>query len=191
MGLQYEIQYKKGKENTVADALSRATHGKILQMSVSSVSSELWGLIKREWENDPKLVELIAQIQQKPSEYPKCKWVDGILTRKGRLVIGASLQTRNIILEWLHASPVAGHSGVRATEKRIKSIFYWKGMLRDIKAYILQCEPCLRCKTETVASPGLLQPLPIPQGVWYIIAMDFFKGASKIGWEGRHLGRGG
>lgn len=46
MGINYEIQYKKGKENSVADALSKATHGELLQMSVSSISLDLWGLIK-------------------------------------------------------------------------------------------------------------------------------------------------
>lgn len=52
-------------------------------------------------------------------------------------------------------------------------------MLRDIKAYILKCEPCLRCKNKNVASLGLLQPLPIPHGVWYSVAMDFIEGLSK------------
>lgn len=46
MGMVYEIQYKRGKENSVANVLSRATHGELLQMEVSSVSSELWSLIK-------------------------------------------------------------------------------------------------------------------------------------------------
>lgn len=110
-------------------------------------------------------MELIQSIQQHPTLHPKYKWANGVLTRKGRLVVGSALQTRSIILDWLHTLPVGGHSGVRATEKRIKAIFYWKKMLRDIKEYILSCEMCLRCKNENVASPGLLQPLPIPQGV--------------------------
>lgn len=49
MGMTYEIQYMKGRENWVADALSRATRGELLQVSVSCVSSDLWELIKREW----------------------------------------------------------------------------------------------------------------------------------------------
>lgn len=61
-----------------------------------------------------------------------------------------------MILEWLHASPVGGHLGVKATDQRIKALFHWKCMLRDIIAFILQCEPCLRCKNENVTSPGLL-----------------------------------
>lgn len=48
MSMDYEIQYKKGKDNSVADALSRASHVEILQLLVSYVSSQLWELIKRE-----------------------------------------------------------------------------------------------------------------------------------------------
>lgn len=96
-------------------------------------------------------------------------------------MIGSVLQTQKIILDWLHVSPVRGHSGIRATEKQIKVMFYWKHMLKDIKVYLLHCEPCLRCKNETVPSLGLLQPLPIPPRVWFSIAMDFIEGLPKSG----------
>lgn len=39
--------------------LSRATHVEILQMVVSSISTYLWELIKREWTQDHVPVELI------------------------------------------------------------------------------------------------------------------------------------
>lgn len=80
MGMSYEIQCKKGKENSVADALSRATHGELLRLAVSSVSTELWDLIKEEWEKDEKLKELIEHITYDPGKYPKYKWDNGQLT---------------------------------------------------------------------------------------------------------------
>lgn len=51
-------------------------------------------MIKREWQEDPKLVSLIQAIQQQPCEYPKYWWKDGVLTRK--IVIGLELQTRKL-----------------------------------------------------------------------------------------------
>lgn len=67
------------------------------------------------------------------------------------------------------------------TERRIKSLIYWKHMLRDIKEYILRCETCLHCKNENVASPRLLQPLPIPQVEWFNISVEFIEGLPKSG----------
>lgn len=179
MGMTYEIKYKKGSENNATDALSRATHSELLQMTLSSISSELWEGIKKELNEDPKLVKIIAELEQQTGQPTKYRWANGILSRKGKLVIGSKLHIRKAILEWLHTSPQGGHSGVRATLKRIKSLFYWKGMLCDIKDFIFSCEPCLICKNETIASPGSLQPLPVPPGVWHSIAMDFIEGLPK------------
>lgn len=75
------------------------------------------------------LVNLIKEMQSDPRIHPKYQWQDDILTRKGKLVIRSSMQLFDIILEWMHSSPQGGHSGVKATEKRIKSLFYWKGLL--------------------------------------------------------------
>ena len=49
-------------------------------------------------------------------------------------------------------------------------------MAKDIQAYLRSCGVCQACKYDTAASPGLLQPLPIPEGVWIDISMDFIDG---------------
>ena len=53
---------------------------------------------------------------------------------------------------------------------------YWKGMSKDVKAFVQKCSVCQKCKYETKASPGLLQPLPIPDLIWQHITMDFIEG---------------
>lgn len=62
------------------------------------------------------------------------------------------------------------------TLQRVKGLFYWKGMTKDIQAYLRSCTICQQCKYDNAASPGLLQPLPIPEGVWMDISMDFIDG---------------
>jgi hypothetical protein len=45
--------------------------------------------------------------------------------------------------------------------------------------YVQQCSTCQLNKSESVASPGLLQPIPTPEGPWSLIAMDFVSGLSR------------
>lgn len=173
MGLSYVIQYKKGKENVVADALSRATHGELLQLSVSSISTELWDCILKAYGADVALQQLKSQVVEDPTAHPHYTVVDDMVFRKHKLVIPADVHVKELILQWLHSSHQGGHSGIRASIHRIKSLFHWKGMSKDVALFIQACETCLRCKYETRATPGLLQPLPIPGGIWQSIAMDF------------------
>jgi hypothetical protein len=83
------------------------------------------------------------------------------------------------IVKALHASPVGGHSGVQATYHRVKKSFYWPGMKTAVEFFVKQCQVCQQAKHEHVKSPGLLQPLPIPQNSWYDLSMDFIESLPK------------
>lgn len=79
----------------------------------------------------------------------------------------------------LHASGVGGHSGYEVTYKRIKKMFAWPNMKRTIKNYVASCTVCQQAKSKRVAYPGLLAPLPVPQGAWQIVTLDFIEGLPK------------
>jgi hypothetical protein len=76
----------------------------------------------------------------------------------------------------VHSDPIAGHSGFEKTLQRAKRDFYWKGMTTDLKKFIRECEVCQQSKYENMSPAGLLQPLPIPDGVWADVSMDFVEG---------------
>lgn len=101
------------------------------------------------------------------------------LKRKNKLVVGKDATLRSELLKLFHSSPIAGHSRVSATLQRLKSYFYWKGQTKDVRQFIRHCDTCQRSKNETVAPPGLLNPLPIPQHVFSDISMDFIGGLPK------------
>lgn len=46
-------------------------------------------------------------------------------------------------------------------------------MLKDIKAFVRKCSIRQQVKHETRKSGGLLQPIPIPTGIWEDLSMDF------------------
>jgi len=88
MGYDYEIQYRQGKENLVADGLSRLYGMQLLPLTLSSISSDLMASIKASWTQDPFLQQLIHTLEE-GQQHPKYVWQQGILYRKGKVVVGA------------------------------------------------------------------------------------------------------
>lgn len=66
-----------------------------------------------------------------------------------------------------------------ATIRRIQSLFYWKSLIQDVRNFIHKCDACQRHKYDVAAYLGLLQPLPIPEGVWTDVCLDFIEGLPK------------
>jgi hypothetical protein len=52
-------------------------------------------------------------------------------------------------------------------------------MKQDVHQYIRSCPTCQLIKNEHVHSPGLLQPLPIPETAWSSIGIDFITALPK------------
>nr|GEW21105.1 hypothetical protein [Tanacetum cinerariifolium] len=69
---------------------------------------------------------------------------------------------------------------VTTTIQRVNGIFYWKGITKVVKRIVRRCDICMRAKHEKVASPGLLQHLPIPDAIFSDISMDFIGGLPRV-----------
>lgn len=182
------IQYKSGTDNLVANALSRVQGSEILLLALSTRQSDLLALIEHSWQTNPALQRIIQQKQQNPNAFPKYQLLNGQLRRNGKLVMGANTNLRAKLLYWVHTSPTGGHLGRDATLKRLKHLFYCKGMNKAVQQFIRLCTTCQTYKYDTNASPSLLQPLPIPEEVWIDISMDFIKGATQVSGQGSYLG---
>lgn len=78
----------------------------------------------------------------------------------------------------MHSGAVGGHSGVNATYNRMNFTFE-PGMRTMVTDIVGTCEICQLNKHENVATPGLLVPLPAPEGAWQHIAMDFIEKLHK------------
>nr|CAN62821.1 hypothetical protein VITISV_013041 [Vitis vinifera] len=153
MQYDYEIRYKQGKENVAADALSRIQPAELFVLSTTILNTQLYDLIKESWGVDPELQKIIKAKEADPSAYPK--------------------------YSCFHDSPTGGHSGVYVTTKRISVVVYWKGLRKFVREYVRNCSVCQRFKPENKPYSGLLQPLPVPEGVFTDITMDFIEGLPK------------
>lgn len=49
-------------------------------------------------------------------------------------------------------------------------------MSLEVHNYVRNCSVFRKNKYENMAKPGLLHPLPVPQGVWESISIDFIEG---------------
>ncbi|WOG96017.1 hypothetical protein DCAR_0415347 [Daucus carota subsp. sativus] len=184
LGFDYTIVYKKGRDNVVADPLSRLNTGSATQtLEACAISTIIpqWKLdLRKTWENDPEFQAVIAQMATDPAS-TNFTLADGDLRFNGRLVVGSDGSFRKQIFDTLHGGPEGGHSGIQTSIKRVGNLFWWPSLSKDIKQWVQLCEVCQRCKSEHVPYPGLLQPIPIPSQAWDTVTMDFIESLPKSG----------
>jgi hypothetical protein len=176
LGYSYEIFYKPGAQNRVADALSRL-HENPSQCLVITVPH--WDFIqhlRKSFTEDTGLIDLIQKIEASPDSYPGFRIIQGLLYFRDKLYIPADSPIKTLLLQEFHSSPIGGHSGIQKTLGRLKENVYWDNMQRDVTNLVKACSTCQQTKHPTYPSYGLLQPLPIPNGVWEDISMDFVVG---------------
>lgn len=89
------------------------------------------------------------------------------------IVVPKSCQVR--IIQELHDTLMAGHSGIKKTFTTVARKFYWPRMRQLVEKYVITCE------TYSHVKAGLLQPLPISEECWTDISMDFITGLPPSG----------
>lgn len=148
-------------ENKAADALSR--QGEYDELGALSVGQPRWmEVVVDGYHHDPATKQLLVELSLHPDGVNNFTLVNGIIKFKGRIWLGKHVEAQQAVLLSLHNSGVGGHFGIAATYQRIKSMFAWPRLKRDVKAYVQSCAICQQAKVEHCKSPGLLQPLPVP-----------------------------
>jgi hypothetical protein len=178
MGMQFRVVYKQGKDNVVADALSRMAH--VMAMTSVSEVQPMWiQEVLNSYTTDSEAQEWLAKLSIQSPDEMGYRLQRGLI-RKGNLVwVGNNTALRTKIVAAMHDSVLGGHSGIHATYHRLKKLFIWKGMKMDVQSYIQQCIICQKAKCERLHPARLLQPLPVPQGAWQDLTMDFIETLPK------------
>jgi hypothetical protein len=181
IGYDFIIEYKKGQENCVADALSRKFEAGpatvALSLSLISFPTPTWvDDLKASYEQDPETQCIFLSLQQGIPNSHGFSLQQGLLLKKGRLWVVRKSPFKLQLLAFVHSNLTVGHSGYHKTVHHAKANFYWRGMRQDIRRFVQECEVCQVSKPETIHPSGLLQPLPIPSRVWSDISMDFIEG---------------
>ncbi|WVZ98670.1 hypothetical protein U9M48_044077 [Paspalum notatum var. saurae] len=178
MGLQFKTVYKKGKENIAADALSRIPHLMALQ-SVSVVQPVWLQEVLNSYTTDSRAQQLLAQLAVHSPSEEGYSIDNGLIKYKDKVWLGNNSAIQTKIIAALHSTPIGGHSGINTTYYRVKKLFVWKGLKGHVESFVKQCSVCQQAKHSLTHPAGLLQPLPIPNGAWQDISMDFIEGLPK------------
>ena len=133
----FEIRYKKGSLQVVADALSR-------NINLSENEIAAFREIKDKW-----YIERVRDVQKTPRKFQNWQVIDGMLYKHTvdplldplynreeawRLVV--PLEYREQVMWDAHNEASSGHFGVEKTYSRVARDFYWPGFYHDIRSYV-------------------------------------------------------
>ena len=193
------FEYKPGKSNEAADALSRAPvqsgttpddTGMVLQVVAAYPEETLLQSIRTQQSEDKEIVNLINYLEKKmlPADGKEAQHtaavakkgyfvLDGVLYYEssdvpGRRRLVVPEQLRDKVVSENHDVLFAGHFSAKKMLNKLKQYFYWPGMSSLI---FQKCESCLTCATaqgqERKQNPAL-QSIPVGEP-FSCIGMDF------------------
>ncbi|KAK8916810.1 hypothetical protein KSP39_PZI022605 [Platanthera zijinensis] len=174
LGFDFKIEYKPGRPNPAADALSRLPSytNTLTMLQCSYTKCKNFDKITDWYKNDLLARRIGRTLQINPTANTNWTKVDNNFLYKNVLYIPVCPLRQQLIQE-AHDVRSSGHSGVKPTYYSLRTTYYWPHMLRDIKIYIKHCDLCQKGKSTNHSPYGLLQPLPIPTLIWSNLCMDF------------------
>ncbi|KAL0461932.1 UNVERIFIED_CONTAM: Transposon Ty3-G Gag-Pol polyprotein [Sesamum latifolium] len=146
--------------------------------ALTVVESNFLDQIRESSKTDAGYLKLVEQV--KNGQIQKY-WLDsGLLYAKGGRTFVPTGPLRRRLLRETHDPHWAGHPGMDRMLALLARRYYWPRMEEDIKTYVRTCLVCQLDKVEKKKTVGLLQPLPVPEGPWQSISMDFISGFPKV-----------
>eukprot|EP00253_Pinus_taeda_P032583 PITA_32583 len=143
-GFDFEIKHLQGKENRVADALSRKVQH-LYEVFVSGWKSPILEMVKEASRQDANYQQLKLQLQQPANltSPPDYELDDvGMIHFKQRLYVPNQDKIKNLIMDEFHVSHYAGHPGYQKMITAIRKEYFWLGMKKNIAEYLARCLEC-------------------------------------------------
>ncbi|KAE9033479.1 hypothetical protein PR001_g10138 [Phytophthora rubi] len=173
----FMVEYKPGKQNVLADALSRRPDYELAHLAY--LESPLYELIREAYADDDDLAGLVEALSapnkaveltaRQRSRMHRYSVVEGLLYYQ---VDEGDENLRQRVLYEAHDTPLSGHLGREKTYTSVARNFWWVHMYKWVRKYVQTCETCQRVKPVPSASAPLMS-LPVPADCWRSVSMDF------------------
>lgn len=123
----FTIEYKKGKETSAANSLSRNCAQPLSEDGVLAMVTfpyPLWlEKVKSSYLYDVKLKYLLNKLERQEKIPIGYGLLNGLILRKGIILIVADSAFKNKLLHYVHNDPQSGHLGFIKTYQRAKKNF--------------------------------------------------------------------
>ena len=190
---QFTVVYTPGKDNPVADALSRRADymdepqvttqrsEELNAVSTATIGRRFLKRVSEGYTSDP-VAEHIMELCSESEGHPPYEVDTGGLLwiyqagDQRRLYIPDADGLRQELLYEFHDSPSGGHLGRDKTVAALQTAYFWPGLARDAADYVATCDTCQQVKPSSQRPSGLLQPLPTPTVKWEQVSMDLITG---------------
>ena len=180
----FTIEYKSGKQNLDADALSRRSYGTQLHIGAYDLPGVPIDRIRELQRKDAELSDLITFLETDalPANSGRARsfvlygdkfylddngllfslWTPSKRTQRdvcSQLVIPDAL--KHEVLVWAHDDVTAGHLGTQKTYGKIRTRYYWRNMFRDVDRWCESCVDCAMKKSPRNRHKAPLLPIPV------------------------------
>ena len=179
---KFKITYTPGKDNQVADSLSRRqdlyqqrsddnraifekdSQGNLMPLQQLNVltfkpQDDFETSIKQQYQYDDLAIKWLREGQTTPLSY------------KGKLYVPGSLI--NELIRNHHDNPKYGHPGIARTYEIITRNYGAPSLKASVERFVNDCPACSMNKHESHAKYGYLQKIKLPDIPWASLTMDF------------------
>lgn len=157
----YKIEYRAGKYNTNADALSRIPNTSVQCLVLTRAQAKNQERNVQKKGSNKSTLQEIQNIDNNKNSREEINSLDSLSEPDSNIDILTNPEEIKTILRDYHDLPLGGHQGFYKTYQRIKRNFRWKGMLCDIKNYIKKCKLCQKNKQgRTFKMPMMITDTP-------------------------------
>jgi hypothetical protein len=130
----FDIEFVKGKNNMVDDALSRRPS----IFALIGVSVDWKDHLVMEYAKDQHACQLLdGQVQD-----DNFKVINDLIYYKGRIFLVPGSAFKAKVLQTCHNSPMVGNQGISKMYMQVRERFSWKGLKEDVINHVKECTTC-------------------------------------------------